>query len=117
MLIRSRAGISTTPVLPQWAFRAGGQGSVRGFDYGVQRGQSVWAVQADLTPFRRWVTPIVFLDAGQAGPLTELGKRPILVGGGLGLSFLNGLVRLDLSRPISPKPAGSGVRLDVVLGR
>lgn len=116
LTLRARAGIATRPTLPQLAYRAGGQGSVRGFAYGTQRGEAFWAVQADASPWRRAIRPVLFLDAGQAGRLDSLGRSRVLVGGGAGVSFLNGMVRLDLSHPISPRPAGSGLRLDLVFG-
>ncbi|HLB54985.1 MAG TPA: hypothetical protein VJK71_07750, partial [Gemmatimonadales bacterium] len=60
LTLRVRSGIATRPTLPQLGFRAGGQGSVRGFDYGMQRGDAFWAVQADLSPWRRVVRPVFF---------------------------------------------------------
>jgi hypothetical protein len=114
--LRARAGVATRPTLPQLLFRAGGQGSVRGFDYGFQRGDGFWAAQLDLSPSRRLVRPVFFLDAGQAGGLDSLTRSKVLIGGGAGLSFFNGLLRFDLSHPLSPRPEGSGLRLDVVFG-
>ena len=114
--LRARGGLASRPTLPQLAFRAGGQGSVRGFDYGTQRGEAFWSVQSDWTSSRDGIRPVIFLDAGQAGRRERLGAERVLVGGGAGISFLRGLVRLDLSHPISPRPAGSGLRLDLVFG-
>ncbi|MGQ0703644.1 MAG: ShlB/FhaC/HecB family hemolysin secretion/activation protein [Gemmatimonadales bacterium] len=114
--VRARAGVATRPLLPQLAFRAGGQASVRGFDYGYRRGEAFWAVQTDVTPWRGAVRPVVFLDAGQAGRLDSLTSTRMLIGGGLGLSVLNGLLRFDLSHPVSPRPEGMGLRLDLVFG-
>ncbi|HET9275942.1 MAG TPA: hypothetical protein VFN96_07725, partial [Gemmatimonadales bacterium] len=111
-----KGGLATRPTLPQTAFRAGGQGSVRGHDYGIQRGDALWAVQADWSPLGRTVRPVFFVDAGQAGRLDDLGRARVLTGGGAGLSILNGLVRLELSHPITPRPAGRGLRFDLVLG-
>ncbi len=116
LTIRARAGIAALSSASQYAFHSGGQGSVRGFDYGIQRGDAFWAAQADLTPWRRTVRPVFFLDAGQAGMRDVLLSRPMLVGGGAGLSLLNGLLRFDLSHPISPRPSGSGLRFDIVFG-
>lgn len=113
---RVRVGAATRPTLPQLAFRAGGQGSVRGFDYGAERGDAFWAVQLDLSPSRRLIRPVFFMDAGQAGRLDSLTRTKVLIGGGAGLSFLNGLLRLDLSHPLTPRPAGAGLRFDLVFG-
>lgn len=108
-----RAGIGTSPVLPQRAFRAGGLRSVRGFDYGARSGQAFWAAQADYTPWKSWgVRPVLFLDAGQAGRPSQLFNTEPLVGGGVGLSFLRGLSRLDFSFPLAGP--GQGMRFDLV---
>ena len=98
------------------AFRAGGQGSVRGHSYGVQRGDAFWAIQADVNATPRPIRPVVFLDAGQAGNLGRLGDTRLLVGAGAGVSLAGGLIRFELSHPITPRPDGSGLRLDLVLG-
>lgn len=116
LTLRARTGIAALSSASQFAFRAGGQASVRGFDYGIQRGDAFWAVQADVTPWRRAIRPVFFVDAGQAAMREDLLSRPVLVGGGAGLSLLNGLVRFDLSHPISPRPSGTGLRLDLVFG-
>ncbi len=114
--VRARAGVATRPVPPQFLYRAGGQGSVRGFDYGYQRGDAVWSVQLDVSPSRRLIRPVFFLDAGRAGRLGDVLRGPVLLGGGTGLSFLNGLFRFDLSHPVTARPPDSGLRLDLVFG-
>ncbi|PYP42000.1 MAG: hypothetical protein DMD43_04460, partial [Gemmatimonadetes bacterium] len=114
--LRARGGVATHATLPQLAFRAGGQGSARGFDYGTERGDAFWALQSDWSPSGDRIRPVLFLDAAQAGPIGALGRRRVLVGGGAGVSFLRGLVRLDLSHPVSPRPAGSGLRFDLIFG-
>ena len=114
--LRLRAGVSTRPNLPQLVYRAGGQGTVRGFAYGIQRGDAFWAAQLDVSPSRRLIRPVFFLDAGQAGRLDSLTRNKVLVGGGVGLSMFNGLLRFDLSHPLTPRPEGSGLQFDVVFG-
>ncbi len=115
MTLRAHGGVATRSLLPQMAFRAGGLGSVRGFDYGTQRGRAFWAVQTDWALNRKLIRPVLFLDAGQAGTPARLGNTKLLVGGGAGLSFFRGIFRLDLSHPITPD-RGEGVRLDLVFG-
>jgi hemolysin activation/secretion protein len=114
--LRFKGGLATDPVPVQLAWRVGGQATVRGFDYGVQRGDAFWAVQSDWTLSTRAVRPVLFVDAGQATVRRAPGSPPVLVGGGVGLSALNGLLRLDLSHPVTPRPAGSGLRLDLIFG-
>jgi hypothetical protein len=112
--LRLKAGAATEPAMPQTLFRLGGLGSVRGFEYGTLREPAFWAAQLDITPFRARVRPVVFLDAGQASRISRLFSSSALVGGGVGLSLFNGLIRFDLSRPISPDDSGK-VRFDLVI--
>lgn len=106
-----RAGITTAEPLPQQAFRAGGIGTVRGFGYGERRGQAFWAAQLDVPLTRGLVRPVAFVDAGQAASASGLVDSPLLAGGGVGLAFFGGLLRMDLSHPISE--GGSGLRFDL----
>jgi hypothetical protein len=112
--LRARAGIATTPTLRQSEFRLGGLGTVRGFDYGLRRGQAFWAAQLDVAPIRGRIRPVAFIDAGQAARAEDLFSSKALVGGGIGISLLSGLIRFDLSHPISPDTGGK-VRFDLVV--
>ncbi|MCK7461446.1 MAG: hypothetical protein MZU84_04955 [Sphingobacterium sp.] len=57
VLVRLKGGVSTNDPLPQMAFRAGGQQSVRASDYGTQRGQSFWATMVDVSAVGRYLPP------------------------------------------------------------
>jgi hypothetical protein len=111
---RIKAGAGTEPALPQTVFRLGGLNTVRGFEYGMVRGPGFWAAQVDFALLPGRVRPVVFLDAGQASRLADLLSSAALVGAGAGVSILKGLIRLDLSRPISPDIGGK-LRFDVVI--
>jgi hypothetical protein len=111
MTIALRAGIASADPLPQQAFRVGGSGSVGGFDYGAQRGQAFWAARLDWSLNRRLAQPVLFLDAGRAARASDLLRGPVLAGGGAGVLFLGGLLRVELSHPISD--GGSGFRFDL----
>jgi hypothetical protein len=113
--LRVKGGVASSPTLQQMQFRAGGLGTVRGFDYGAQRGQAFWAAQLDVTPLRTPIRPVFFIDAGRAAPADSLfSNGRVLVGAGVGLSLLRGLVRFDLSRRLSPDVPR--VRFDVIFG-
>lgn len=112
--LRLKAGAATASAVPQTLFRLGGLGTVRGFEYGTLRAPSFWAAQLDVTPFGARVRPVIFLDAGQASRISGLFSSSALVGGGVGLSLFSGLIRFDLSRPISPDQSGK-VRFDLVI--
>lgn len=115
--LRVKAGYATSPTLPQFAFRAGGPQTVRGFDLGAQAGQAMWAAQLDVSPFGGWLRPVAFADVGWAGDPSRLGDDRPLVGAGVGLSlysklFRAGLLRFDLSRAMSPERPR--LRFDIV---
>jgi hypothetical protein len=112
--VRLKAGAATEPAMPQTLFRLGGLHTVRGFEYGTLRAPTFWAGQVDITPFGGRVRPVIFLDAGQASRASSLFSSTALVGGGVGLSLFNGLIRFDLSRAISPDRADK-VRFDLVI--
>jgi hypothetical protein len=111
---RLKGGAGTEPALPQTVFRLGGLNTVRGFEYGMVRGPGFWAAQVDLALLPGRVRPVVFLDAGQASRVPDLLSSAVLVGAGAGLSFFKGLIRFDLSRPVSPDIDGK-LRFDVVI--
>ncbi len=120
--VRLKSGVATSPVLPQMEFRAGGVHTVRGFQYGTQRGAAFWSAQADVTPFGGPVRPVLFMDAGWAGDASSYFSGQPLVGGGIGLSiysklFRSGIIRFDLSHAITQRdtPGNSAWRFDVIL--
>ncbi|MDX2192010.1 MAG: hypothetical protein NW201_01565 [Gemmatimonadales bacterium] len=116
--LRLRAGVgSAAAPLPQFAFRAGGQQSVRGYDYGVQRGQAFWSAQLDVAPFDWPIRPVAFLDAGRAARAGDLASGTVLVGGGVGIGLYStrlraSIIRFDVSRPVN---ATGSWRFDLVL--
>lgn len=111
---RATVGLTTADPLPQLALRAGGSTTVRGFEYGAQRGEALWALQLDWTPARGALRPVLFVDAGQAGSLTALSRQRLLVGGGAGLSLLGGAMRVQLTAPfVAPR---TDPRLEIVFG-
>jgi hemolysin activation/secretion protein len=109
-----KAGVATRPTLQQSLFRLGGLATVRGFDYGERRGSAFWSAQLDVAPLKGRLRPVAFLDAGQAATGADLFSSRALVGGGLGLSVFNGVLRFDLSHPISPDTHRK-VRFDLVV--
>lgn len=102
--------------VPQMALRAGGVSTVRGYDFGRERGDLMWSAQVDVTrPGKGAVKKSLFLDAGQAGLRDDFGASKVLVGAGVGLSILDGRFRLELSYPITARD-GRGLRFDFVFG-
>jgi hypothetical protein len=109
-----RGGVATAHPLPQSAFRLGGPWTVRAYQYGSASGSAFWAAQFDLPLRRGAVRPVLFGDAGQAGAVGGVLGGPVFADAGIGLSFLGGAVRFDLSQPLTP--AGRGPRFDLVFG-
>ena len=103
LTVTMRGGMATDDPLPQSAFRLGGQGTVRGYPYGTLQGQGFWSAQADFGLGKKAVRPVLFVDAGQAGPRAGFFDRQVLAGAGAGLSFFGGIMRWDLSFPIAPE--------------
>ncbi|MFN8670268.1 MAG: ShlB/FhaC/HecB family hemolysin secretion/activation protein [Gemmatimonadaceae bacterium] len=107
------AGASTGAPLPQRAFFLGGAHTVRGQPLGSMSGDAYWLARGELALAAGAVRPTVFWDQGWAGARSAWNHpgRP-LAGAGAGLSLLDGLVRLDLSRGSYPR---QGYRLDLYL--
>jgi hypothetical protein len=102
--------------VPQLTLRAGGLNTIRGYDFGVAHGNTLWSLQLDLSrPSRAPIRYFGFVDAGQAADRAQFGAAPLLSGAGVGVSVLGGFVRAELSHPIT-ETAGRGLRFDLVLG-
>jgi hypothetical protein len=114
LTLRFKAGAETEPTTSQAQFRLGGVNTVRGFEYGTLVAPAFWAGQLDMTPFDGRVRPVLFIDAGQASRVSSLFSSTAIVGAGVGLSLFRGLLRFDLSQPISPDHGGK-VRFDVLV--
>lgn len=96
------AGIADkTP--PQRLFLLGGTETVRGQRPGTQSGDAYWLTRFELGRGIAAARGVVFGDVGWAGPrdLWSHPGRP-MSGAGVGVSFLDGLVRADLARGIYP---------------
>lgn len=88
-----RAGTVAGDSLTQMAFRLGGPQTVRGYTYGTRVDRRFWSGQLDFALTRsQLIAPVVFADAGDTFTAEPM------VGGGLGVSFVNGLIRFSLSK-------------------
>lgn len=121
-LLRSRLDLRMTggvaagaDRLPQVHLSAGGQKTVRGFDYATMSGSVMWATQLTWHAGSGVIQPILFVDAGQAGDPGRLGHTPTMTGVGGGLSLLGGLVQANLSYPVHGA-VRKGLRFELSLG-
>lgn len=101
--LTASAGYSTQAPL-QRQFFLGGVQSVRGQLAGTRSGPAYWLGRAEFSRATGVVRPVVFGDVGWAGAWEDRNHpgRPIS-GAGVGASFLDGLIRLDLARGIYPR--------------
>ena len=104
MAITLGAGSTTGEVPVQRLFYLGGAGSVRGQRAGTGVGNAFWLARAEIAPSSVGIRPVVFADLGWAGD-RDAWRHPgtPMSGVGVGASFLDGLVRFDLSRGIRPR--------------
>ena len=90
----------------QKQFYLGGVGTVRGQRAGAAIGDSFWMTSAELGTGWPGFRKIVFGDLGWAGSHTNFSHpgRP-LSGAGVGASFMDGLIRIDVAKGIYPEKA------------
>ena len=95
------------PIQSDWYL--GGPGTIRGYGGNASSGDAFWRARLELA--NRWPAArlVLFADVGRAGPREHLSLARPLTGVGVGASFIDGLVRFDLTRATrSP----TGWRLD-----
>jgi hypothetical protein len=99
-------GTSGGHVPIQKQFFLGGVQTVRGQRAGAAIGDSFWMTSAELGTGSTGFRKIVFGDLGWAGSRTDFAHpgRP-LSGAGVGASFMDGLVRIDVAKGIYPERA------------
>jgi hypothetical protein len=104
------AGMADGQVPVQSNWYLGGPGTLRGYGGNASNGDAFWRARLELA--NRWPAArvVVFADVGRAAPREQLSLARPLAGIGVGASFLDGLIRFDLTRAIrSP----TGWRLDL----
>ena len=106
-------GTSGGSVPTQRLWYLGGSSTVRGQDVGVAVGDAYWLTRLELGMGTAFARPVVFGDLGWAGDRHNWNERVIPVSGaGVGASFMDGLVRMDLAKGIRPR---GGVRASLYL--
>lgn len=107
-------GTATDSVPVQRQFYMGGLRTVRGQIAGTRIGDTYWLSRSEVGLGSAAARRTVFLDLGWAGRRADFTTpgRPI-AGWGFGTSFVDGLIRTDLSRGIYPR---KGTRFDISLG-
>ncbi len=96
------------PVQRSWFL--GGPGTLRGYPASEMSGLSFLRGRAELSGTFEWLGASLFTDAGWAGPGGDFESGDILHGAGVGLSLLDGVMRLDLSRGLGG--TSRGIRIE-----
>lgn len=105
-------GTSTSEVPVQSGYFLGGAATLRGYPGGVATGNAFWRVRAEVGNSLPAVRLIGFGDLGWAGDRSDFGNGRTLIGAGIGASFLDGLIRVDLARALREP---TGTRLEIYL--
>ncbi len=86
------------PVQSYWYL--GGPSTLRGYGGDASRGDAFWRARLELA--NRWPAArvVLFADVGRAGPREQLSLARPLAGIGVGASFIDGLIRFDLTRAV-----------------
>lgn len=102
--LTNAAGTSFGDLPAQRAFYLGGLQSIRGQIAGTGVGESFWMSRTEIGGNVAGARPVVFADLGWAGARDSWNAigRP-MSGVGVGASFLDGLIRIDLARGIHPR--------------
>lgn len=95
--ISASAGTSTGTLPIQSRFYLGGPATLRGYDGGSISGQAFWAGRVEVANSFPGARLSVFADVGWAGARDAFSRGKPVYGGGVGGSFLDGLIRTDLS--------------------
>ena len=107
LTVSGGASGGSLPLQRNWFL--GGSRSVRGQAIGVMSGNSFWMSQAELGTVNVFARPVLFFDAGWAGHRDDFATPGrIATGAGIGGSFFDGSLRLDIARGIWPGTAWRG---------
>ncbi|HEY0020358.1 MAG TPA: BamA/TamA family outer membrane protein [Longimicrobium sp.] len=112
LALEAAAGTTTGDVPVQGLWYLGGPSTVRGYRGALLGGESFWRARAELATPLPAARLVLFSDAGWVGARDAWDFDPPLLSAGVGASFLDGLIRLDLARALrSP----TGWRVDLYL--
>lgn len=100
--ISGSGGYSAGVVPAQRLWYMGGLKTVRGQIAGTQDGDAFWLTRAEVGLRNGFIRPVAFFDAGAAGSRKRFGDASIQRGFGFGVSILDGLFRIDISRGLFP---------------
>src|SRR5690606_13485127 len=99
--VEAAAGtVEGTAIPAQALWRLGGASTLRGYDGGVLVGERYWRARGELARGIQAARIAFFSDIAWAGPRNTFESVGALLSAGAGVSFLGGLVRLDIARAL-----------------
>jgi hypothetical protein len=98
--VETAAGTSGGTPAPQSLFFLGGPQTLRGYGGAASVGEAFWRARIEVANAWPAARVALFADVGRAGPRQALSTRGALAGVGIGASFMDGLLRLDLTRAV-----------------
>ncbi len=114
--LEAEAGTSAGALPPQRSWELGGAGTLRGYEGGTLRGEAFWRGRAEVANDFPAARLSLFTDIGWAGDRPEFGSGVPLLSAGVGGSFLDGVIRVDLARALrEPKGWRVALYLDGIL--
>jgi hypothetical protein len=110
------AGTSVDSLPLQHNWYIGGVGTLRGYDAGVLTGESFWRGRAEIGYGMPAVRLVGFSDVAWAGPRADFTRGKPLLSVGAGVSFLDGIIRLDVARGLrEPRDWRASLYFDAAL--
>jgi hypothetical protein len=95
---RSGSTVDGPPVQSQWFL--GGVRTLRGYEIGDQFGNAFWRGRGEIGTSLPAARLVLFSDFGWAGDRDNIAKRASMWSVGVGGSFLDGLMRIDLAHAL-----------------
>lgn len=105
-------GSSTGQVPAQSLWYLGGPASMRGYAPATAAGQAFWRGRAAVSTRFPGVRLEAFTDLGWAGDPAQFTTHPPLHSAGAGVTFLDGIIRFDVARPLRES---TGWRVDLTV--
>lgn len=112
LALEGAAGTTMGDVPVQGMWYLGGPTTVRGYPGALVGGEAFWRARAEIARATPAARLVLFSDAGWVGARDGWKFDPPLLSAGVGASFLDGLVRFDVSRALRTP---TGWRVDLYL--
>jgi hypothetical protein len=100
VMLEGAAGTTFGEPAVQHLWRLGGPTTLRGYASSAMAGESFWRGRVELATSVPLARLVLFSDAGWAGARENLRTDPWLLSAGVGVSIMDGFMRMDLARAL-----------------